>query len=77
MAHDNPFAVNKPEKHKIPADEVPAHLKPMIEKLNYGYNSALRHGNNRNMYSQAKVIDRRTKRAKEKASLKHEMSEST
>lgn len=74
MAHNDPFYIQKPGKHKIPADEVPQDLKPMIAKLNYGY-AGLRHGNNRNMYSEAKVIDRRMKRAKEKASMKHELAE--
>jgi hypothetical protein len=75
MAHDNPFYIQKPGKHKIPADEIPKDLKPMIDKLNYGYNNGLRHGNNRNMYSEAKVIDRRAKRAQDKVETRKELQE--
>jgi hypothetical protein len=72
LAHDNPFYINKPGKHKIPANEIPNCLKPMIDKLSYGC-SGLRHGNNRNMYSEAKVIERRAKRAKEKNETRKEI----
>ena len=60
----------KKSKFKISPAAVPEELKPMVDKLNYSYNTALRHGNNRNMYAKAKVLDRRNQRNQDKAVLR-------
>lgn len=71
--YDSPYAIKK-EKHKIAREDIPSNIMPMVEKLEYNYGSANRHGNNRKMYSDMKVIDRRHKRAKDKNDLKEEIN---
>jgi hypothetical protein len=69
--HDNPYSIKK-DKHKIDPEDIPAAIKPMIDKLEYGYSGA-RHGNNRKMYSDMKVTERRTQRAKDKNEFRKEL----
>lgn len=71
--HNNPYYVKK-DKHKIDPADIPAYLKPLIDKLDHNY-AGNRHGNNRNMHAQAKVFDRREKRNKDKEFVRDQVKE--
>lgn len=73
LEHDNPYALKK-EKHRIAQADIPNDVKPMVEKLQYNYNAGLRHGNNRKMYSDMKVVERRHKRAQDKSDLQYQVN---
>lgn len=60
-------------KRKYTEDQVPADVKPMMEKLNYDYNTGHRLGNNRKSAARSKVQDRRSARAKNGAAFRREL----
>jgi len=62
-------------KRKYTEDQVPGDVKPMMEKLNYDYNTGHRLGNNRKSAAKSKVHDRRIARAKDSSVFRRELKD--
>lgn len=72
LEQDYPMA--QKSKFKIKKSDIPEDIKPMLDKLNYSYKNALRHGNNRKYYADVKVQERREERNKGKELVRNEVA---
>ena len=61
-------------KYKISKEDIPEDIKYLVNKIQYNYDSSLRHGNNRKHYAKMKVSDRREDRNKDKVQVRQEVA---
>lgn len=71
--NDSRIVYHGDSKRRYTEDQVPADVKPMMEKLGYDYNTGHRLGNNRKSAAKSKTQDRRIARAKDGATFRREM----